>query len=154
MYMVIPWCALSVNFSILCSLLYCLFCRRPASTLPLTRAMGVDPRVQQDAQEFGRYAAASQRDRSTLFRHPRDVNVDVPSWNGSCAAQAMSVDRFMPFGLPFVTPLPLPLVPASFCQASGIYLNITSPRTPMSACYVNSTCRQGVVCKPRCMDCV
>ncbi|CAN0139354.1 unnamed protein product, partial [Scytosiphon promiscuus] len=28
---------------------------RPASTLALTRAMGVDPRVQQDAQEFGRF---------------------------------------------------------------------------------------------------
>ncbi|CAN0070214.1 unnamed protein product, partial [Ectocarpus sp. 12 AP-2014] len=28
---------------------------RPASTLPVTRAMGVDPRVQQDAQEFGRF---------------------------------------------------------------------------------------------------
>ncbi|CBJ48811.1 conserved unknown protein [Ectocarpus siliculosus] len=28
---------------------------RPASTLPVTRAMGVDPTVQQDAQEFGRF---------------------------------------------------------------------------------------------------
>ncbi|CAN0093188.1 unnamed protein product, partial [Ascophyllum nodosum] len=27
---------------------------RPASALPLTEAMGLDPRVQQDAQEFGR----------------------------------------------------------------------------------------------------
>lgn len=146
MYMVIPWCALSVNFSVLCSLLYCLFCRRPASTLPLTRAMGVDPRVQQDAQEFGRYAAASQRDRSTLFCHPRDVNVDVPSWNGSSVAQA-NVGRS--FHVVWLT-----LTLGAGVLLSGIYLNITSPRTPMNACYVNSTYRQGVVCKPRYMDCV
>ena len=42
---------------------------RPASTLPLTKAMGLDPRVQQDAQEFGRQVGGRKQNRTFFCRH-------------------------------------------------------------------------------------